>query len=797
MPGESGFLMYVTGFRLVVVVLVLCCLCLSETAAKQTLRGIVVDAETGVSLVGANVTNGDVGVVTDVTGKFSLSVVSSDSIVVTFVGFQPVVIPAARNLQPLTVRMHKVAVPISEIVVTGGFSEQTLNELPASVTVFEKKELEVSGARHIHDLIPAVANLNWAGGTSRPRYFQIRGIGERSHYAGEGPPSFSVGFVIDDVDLSGLGMAGLLHDIDQVEVFKGPQSTIFGPNAMAGLINMNSSNPSFVRSHHSSSITGGNDGLLHSAHTLNVPINDEMAVRVGYSEERSDGFRHNNFYNSDDSNRRRESLGRAKFRYEGKAGAKITGTVFRANLNNGYDAWAPDNNKDLITYSNKSGKDRQVTNAISLRGHYPLIRYATEFVTITSYTQTELEHSYDGDWGNDDFWSKEPYGHDPVKQGWLYDFFDRTVRDRTTFTQELRLHRDSIDGTGDLVVGAHIKSLEEMDDASGYLFGGLATDLKSRFTITDVAVYSQYGRSMGDFFRLSVNTRIDRSHTIYKGTTNDRADEVEFDVSQWLVGGKWAIAGQLAPYHDTYVSISRGFRAGGINQHPYLDDDSRIFNPEYVLNGEFGYRFTGEKMTSALTLFHTLRDEQQVNLSGQQDPQDPNSYYYFTANAVSGRNTGLEFGQSYRLNSALRFTGSFGYLRSHIDSYRFKISQEDTLRLGDRAAAHAPKYTMRLAGEYRHRSGFVGRLDVSRMDEFFFSDSHNQKSDPYGLLNGNIEYTRSFWSASLWGRNLLNERYAVRGFFFALEPPDYEEKSYVSYGDPRQFGIKFQSSIPY
>ena len=104
---------------------------------------------------------------------------------------------------------------------------------------------------------------------------------------------------------------------------------------------------------------------------------------------------------------------------------------------------------------------------------------------------------------------------------------------------------------------------------------------------------------------------------------------------------------------------------------------------------------------------------------------------------------------------------------------------------------------MRLAGEYLHRSGLVGRLDVSRMDEFFFSDSHNQKSDPYGLLNGSIEYTRSFWSVSLWARNLLNERYAVRGFFFALEAPDYEEKSYVSYGDPRQFGIKFQSSIPY
>ena len=75
--------------------------------------------------------------------------------------------------------------------------------------------------------------MNWAGGTSRPRYFQIRGVGERSHYFGEGPPNFSVGFVLDDIDLSGLGMAGIMHDIKQVEIFKGPQSSVYGPNAVS------------------------------------------------------------------------------------------------------------------------------------------------------------------------------------------------------------------------------------------------------------------------------------------------------------------------------------------------------------------------------------------------------------------------------------------------------------------------------------------------------------------------------------------------------------------------------------
>ena len=92
-------------------------------------------------------------------------------------------------------------------------------------------------------MIKRVSNLNWAGGTSRPRYFQLRGIGERSQYFGEGPPNFSVGYVLDDIDLSGLGMVGQLIDIDQIEVFKGPQSSVFGSNAIGGVISLRSGKP--------------------------------------------------------------------------------------------------------------------------------------------------------------------------------------------------------------------------------------------------------------------------------------------------------------------------------------------------------------------------------------------------------------------------------------------------------------------------------------------------------------------------------------------------------------------------
>jgi hypothetical protein len=61
-----------------------------------------------------------------------------------------------------------------------------------------------------------VPNLNWSGDTNRPRYFQIRGIGELDEY--QGAPNPSVGFLIDDVDFSGIGTVGTLFDMDHIEV---------------------------------------------------------------------------------------------------------------------------------------------------------------------------------------------------------------------------------------------------------------------------------------------------------------------------------------------------------------------------------------------------------------------------------------------------------------------------------------------------------------------------------------------------------------------------------------------------
>src|SRR5687767_13960870 len=134
---------------------------------------------------------------------------------------------------------------LEEVVVSASLlRDQALQQVPASVTVLSQQTLSGGGQQHFQDMLSLVPNLNWAGGTSRPRYFQIRGIGEREQY--EGAPNPSVGFLIDDVDFSGIGMAATLFDVSQVEVLRGPQGTRLGANALAGIVSIRSAEPSMT-----------------------------------------------------------------------------------------------------------------------------------------------------------------------------------------------------------------------------------------------------------------------------------------------------------------------------------------------------------------------------------------------------------------------------------------------------------------------------------------------------------------------------------------------------------------------
>jgi outer membrane receptor protein involved in Fe transport len=83
-------------------------------------------------------------------------------------------------------------------------------------------------------------------------------------------------------------------------------------------------------------------------------------------------------------------------------------------------------------------------------------------------------------------------------------------------------------------------------------------------------------------------------------------------------------------------------------------------------------------------------------------------------------------------------------------------------------------------------------LEVTGKDEFFFSNSHDKVSKSYNLVNLKIGDQQQDWSVALWGRNILDKKYAVRGFFFANEPPNFIDTLYTRQGDPKNWGVTFR-----
>ena len=141
----------------------------------------------------------------------------------------------------------------------------------------------------------------------------------------------------------------------------------------------------------------------------------------------------------------------------------------------------------------------------------------------------------------------------------------------------------------------------------------------------------------------------------------------------------------------------------------------------------------------------------------------------------------------------------FGFLETMINSYEYIIDDVIITNL-NREAAHAPSYTYSIGFTKYYRDFYLsGNIDGK--DSFYFSDSHNEKSNAYSIANINLGYRiNKNTEISIWGKNIFNKAYAIRGFYFALEPVDLDgngnawddEQLYLMYGEPLSFGITFR-----
>ncbi|MCZ6618053.1 MAG: TonB-dependent receptor [Gammaproteobacteria bacterium] len=662
---------------------------------------------------------------------------------------------------------------IEEIVVTSEFRDVSLMKSAGSISVVSLNDRKSGTLNHLEEVLGLTPNVNFASGGSRARFYQIRGIGERGQFIE--PLNSSVGLVLDGVDMSGVGTVATLFDVSQVEVLRGPQGTLFGANALAGLINVISNDPTREFTARLD-VDAGDYAALGMGAIVSGPISDTVGYRLAVRKYRDDGFMDNKFLNTGDTNDHDELTMRGKLAWEPDDQTAWLLTLGKVDVDNGYDAFSLDNNRN--TLSDEPGDDKQDSTYASLKLNRELASGLT-FEGLIGYGDSAIDYGYDEDWA---FAGFHPWG---------YSSTDRYRRDRTTRTLDLRLLSGDtpriFSGTTEWVLGVYMLS-QEVDLRRTYTY--LTEDYTSTFDMDRFAVYGELTSSLSERSRITFGLRGERHRADFHDSDGGRDHPT---VS--MVGGRVVFTWDVTDRTLFYASATRGYKAGGFNTDGTLDEDLRHFDPETLWNFEVGLKgvFLDGRSRVRLSAFTMQRREMQVATSIVRVRADGSAEFIdFTGNAADGINSGLELELLLNVSANLNFFGSLGLLYTEFDDYT-NGSGED---LDGRDQAHAPGYQFHLGGDYLFAPGWFLRVEVEGKDDFYFSDGHDLQSDSFAIVNVSLGYGGDRWQAILWGRNLSDEDYFVRGFFFGNDPRDgYTERGFTQLGDPRRFGLSLSFEL--
>ncbi|MCC5880547.1 MAG: TonB-dependent receptor [Idiomarina sp.] len=671
---------------------------------------------------------------------------------------------------------------IERITVVGDFRAQGLEDVPASVSVLSHQDLRQRQAEHLEDALSMAPNVNLAAGGSRANFFQIRGIGERSQFVD--PINPSVGLVVDGINYSGLGHAGVLFDIGQVEVFRGPQSTRFGADAMAGMIYLSSTELS-EDANGRAELSVANYNSYGAGVAFGTALSDNFVARGSLYRYESDGFIDNTFLGRSDTNGQDEISLRLNGLWTLNPDLDVALTYHRFDIDNGYDTWSLD--LDRTTLSDTPGRDTLDSHAFRSQVNYRALDGADiEFAL--SYLTAEQEYSFDEDWA-----------FEGIRPGWEYNSFDAYYRDRDDVTAELRaLSQDPVmlgQIPTEWVAGVYLRQ-SDMQLTRDYTY--LAAPFSSDYDTQSWAVYGEFMQQWTPQLRATYGLRV-------QGYDNDYLDSrgIIANPSDTAWGGRASLQYQVNQNEQFYASLSRGFKQGGVNGEALGRAGDRgleeaveflesvaTFAPETLINSELGYRLylPQHSLGANFTVFHSWREDMQVNAYVLRDQQ----FVTYLDNASSGRNYGVEAEVNYVPRNDLRLFASVGLMQTELRDFELEGGES----ISGREQAHAPNYQVHTGAEWQLTQQLELRVELDARDSFYFSNTHDERSSSYQLIHARLNYQLGDWVLSLWARNITDQDYATRGFYFGNDPRDeYTAKNYVQYGEPQRFGLTARYSF--
>jgi iron complex outermembrane receptor protein len=676
-----------------------------------------------------------------------------------------------------------VRVRLPDVTVTAEKESEDPHDIPVSVTAVTRETLENAGVRSVSEAAAYAPNTFFNEFTARklsnPRF---RGIGSS-------PNNPAVTTYIDGVPQLNANTSSIeLLDVDQIEFVRGPQSALYGRNALGGVINIISPRPSLR------SWTGGvigpygnfNDGEVRA--TASGPLSaGKLAVGVGIGYSGRDGFTVNDVTGHGLDSRsalfgKGQVLWRPAERWEVRAIfsgerardgdyalndlAALRANPFHASRNvEGFT------HRDIVAPTLTVGRAGPKIDFSATTG---FVWWKTEDLTDLDYTALPL-------------------------------ITRNNAEHALQFTEEFRLASAK---NAPIVISDRVTMrwqagvfvfTQAYDQNAVNNFSPFVLDQRINFPVSQTSPQSTlddrglglYGRATWTFSNkidVSVGVRGDREHkqanvnTFYSPVI---APPVAVDAQRDFgdVSPQVAVAYRVAPRQTVYVTVARGFKAGGFN--PASPAGSEGYGEEHSWNYEGGVKgsWLADRVSVSAAVFHIDWRELQVNLP---NPAVPAQFY--VSNAGGATSNGVELELQARPLAGLDFFGGLGNADAHFASG----SLSGGVSVGGNKLANSPSYTADLGVQYSRAivagATLYGRAEVVRYGDFQYDDANTAGQSAYSLAHfrAGVRTRRVF--AEGWIRNAFDTRYIPVAFAYpaGLAPSGFIGES----GAPRTFGLR-------
>jgi iron complex outermembrane recepter protein len=675
-----------------------------------------------------------------------------------------------------------IRVRVPDVTVTAGKEPEDSHDIPVSVTAVTRETLDSDGVRSVSDAAVFAPN------TFFNEFTAVKLSNARFRGIGSSPNNPGVTTYIDGVpQLNAYTSSQQLLDIDQIEFVRGPQSALYGRNALGGVINITSARPSLRT--WTGEVVGpyGNFDYGELKATASGPLSaGKLAVEFGLGYSGRDGFTTDDV-TGHDLDSRSDWFGKGQVLWVPAERWEVRAIVsaerdrdgdyglndlaeLRSNPYHSSRSFDGFTHRDIVSPTLTVGRAGSTIDFSATTG---FVWWKTEDLTDLDYTALPLiardnaEHALQ--------FTEELHVasaknapialSDGIAMRWQAGVF--------VFTQDY--DQNAVNNYSPFVLSPSID------------FPVSGTSPQSTLDDRGLGLYGQGTWTFSNKLDLSIGLRGDREHkeanldTFY---TPAIAQAVVVDAQKDFgdVSPQAAASYRIAPHQTLYVTVARGFKAGGFN--PASPAGSEAYGEEHSWNYEGGAKtsWLGDRLSISAAAFHIDWRDLQVNLP---NPAVPGQFY--VANAAGATSNGVELEFQARLLAGLDLFGGVG----NADARFASGSVSGGVGVGGNRLSNSPLYTADAGVQYsraiRSRATLYGRAEVVRYGDLFYDDANTTGQSAYALTNfrAGVRTTRVF--AEGWVRNAFDTHYIPVAFAYpGLAPSGFIGEN----GAPRTYGIR-------